>query len=98
MFNKLKQYKDMRSQAKTLQNALAEESVEVSERGGKIKVKMDGNLAVQDVIVDQELLRADQQSTLQDGIKDAFNNAIKKVQKIMATKMKEEGGMDMFKR
>jgi len=97
MFNKLKQYKDMRSQAKSLQSSLSEESVEVTEIGGDIKIKMDGNLAVQSVEIDKELLTAEKQEKLQNGMKDAFNSAVKKVQRIMAVKMKEQGGMDMFK-
>jgi len=38
MFNKLKQFKDLRNQAKTLQNALAQESVEYEKSGVKIRV------------------------------------------------------------
>jgi len=97
MFNKLKQYKDMRQQAKSLQGQLSEESVEVSELGGGIKLKMDGNLNVQNVQIDPAILKPEESNKLQEGMKDAFNSAIKKVQRIMAAKMKESGGMDMFK-
>ena len=36
MFNKLKQFKDLRSQAKTMQDALAKESVTEEKNGVKI--------------------------------------------------------------
>ncbi len=97
MFNKLKQFKDIRDQAKTLQNQLADESVEVSEFGGRISLKMDGNMSVQDFSIDPEMLRPENAKQIEESTKDAFNNAQKKIQKIMAEKMRESGGMDMFK-
>lgn len=87
----------MRHQAKTLQNTLAEERVETTAAWDKIKIKMDGNLAVMDVSIDPALLAADQKGKLEEGLKEGFNDAVKKVQKIMATKLREQGGLDMFK-
>ena len=97
MFNKLKQFKDIRDQAKTLQNQLADETVEVSEFGGRITLKMDGNMTVQDFNIDPEMLRPENAKQVAEATKDAFNNAQKKIQKIMAEKMRESGGPDMFK-
>lgn len=97
MFSKLKQFKDMRAQAKNLQSVLATETVNVEELGGKIKLSVDGNLSMQSVSIDPTLLSAEQAGRLETGLKDGFNSAIKKVQRIMAAKLREEGGMDMFK-
>jgi len=91
MFNKLKQFKDLASQAKQMQNMLAQESAEGEALWGKVKIKINGNQEVLDVKIDQELLTADNQEKLQNAIKDASNDAIKKVQHIMADKVRQSG-------
>jgi DNA-binding YbaB/EbfC family protein len=97
MFNKLKQFKDLRTQAKTLQGALAGEVAEGEAEWGKIKVRMNGNQEVVAVDIAAELFVADKKDAVQKGVAEATNKAIKKVQSIMATKMKEMGGMDFGK-
>lgn len=87
----------MRDQAKTLQQTLSTEHVETTAAWNKIKVGMDGNLSVTSVDIDPELLIADNKQKVEDGVKEAFNDAVKKVQRIMASKLKEQGGFDMFK-
>lgn len=86
MFNKLKQLKDLRSQAKTMQNALAGEKVEVEKNG--IKLSMNGNMEVVDLVITSELSKEEIARTS----KELFNDAIKKTQRIMAKKMQEMGG------
>ncbi len=86
MFNKLKQLKDLRSQAKTMQSALADEKVEVEKNG--IKLSMNGNMEVTDLKINDDLSKEEIAKTS----KDLFNEAIKKTQRIMAKKMQEMGG------
>ena len=86
MFNKLKQLKDLRSQAKTMQNALAGEKVEVEKNG--IKLSMNGNMEVMDLVITSELSKEEIARTS----KELFNDAIKKTQRLMAKKMQEMGG------
>lgn len=93
MFNKLKQFKDLRSQAKNLQNTLSQESVTVEASFGKVKLTMDGNLGVTNIFIDDELLSPDKKDKLQTALKDAHAEAMKKMQRIMAMKMKEMGGL-----
>ena len=93
MFNKLKQFKDMREQAKELQGKLADESVTVKAAGDKVVLTMDGNLAVTGLAIDDELMSPDKKSKLIEAIKDAHKDALKKMQRIMAMKMKEMGGL-----
>jgi len=93
MLNKLKQFKDLRSQAKDMQNALGQESVTVKSAGDKIVMSLDGNLKMTGLAIDEELLTPDKKEKLQDSIKDAHADAMKKMQRIMATKMKEMGGL-----
>ena len=97
MFNKLKQFKDLRDKAKTLQTALADEHVSGSASFGKVKVEMDGNLSVQKVIIDAELLTKENQTKVQDAVKEACNDAMKKAQRAMAEKMKSMGDLDLSK-
>jgi nucleoid-associated protein EbfC len=93
MFNKLKQFKELRDQAKELQNKLSAESVTANSAGGKVVLTMDGTLNVTGLAIDDEMMSLDRKNKLQDAVKDAANDAIKKMQKIMATKMKEMGGL-----
>jgi DNA-binding protein YbaB len=89
MFNKLKQFKDLRKKAKTMQNALAGESVTV-EKGG-VRLILNGNLEVVSLSLG-ELSGA----SLEKILPGLFNDAIKKVQRIMAEKMRAMGGMGNF--
>jgi DNA-binding protein YbaB len=87
MFSKLKQIKDLRHQAKTMQNMLSGESA-TTERGG-IKIVMDGNMNVTELSIAENLTR----EQIQSEMPKAVNDVIKSVQKIMARKMQEMGGI-----
>lgn len=95
MFSKLKEIKDLRSQAKTIQSKLAQESVESSAAWGKLKLTMSGNQEVQSVTIDPELLAPAKKTEVENAIKEAVNEANKKVQKVMAKKVREEGGLNL---
>ncbi|MCF7820467.1 MAG: YbaB/EbfC family nucleoid-associated protein [Candidatus Pacebacteria bacterium] len=86
MFNKLKQFKDLRSQAKTMQKALADERVNEEKNG--VKVTLNGNLEIEEIKLNSEL----SQEASEKAVKDCINDAIKKAQKLMAKKMQEMGG------
>ena len=95
MFEKLKQFKDLRDKAKVLQNALGTEKVSGSGAWGKIKIEMDGNQTVTAVDVSPELLAPAEKNRIETGIKEALNDALKKAQKIMMEKMREIGGLNL---
>ena len=86
MFNKLKQIKDLRSQAKTLQNTLSQEKVMIDKRG--IHLVINGNLEVTELTISEE-----GKDNLENNLKDCLNDGIKQVQKVMAKKMQDMGGM-----
>jgi DNA-binding protein YbaB len=90
MFEKLKQIKDLRSQAKTMQNALSTESVTVEKSG--VKVVINGNLEITTFTITDNLTPS-QASNIG---KEVLNDAIKKVQKIIAQKMQAMGGLEKF--
>ncbi|MBI5221923.1 MAG: YbaB/EbfC family nucleoid-associated protein [Candidatus Magasanikbacteria bacterium] len=91
MFNKLKQFKDLRSQGKKLQNTLSEEKTTVS--SGGVSLTMDGNLRIISIDISAELLNPDKKEKLQNAIKDAHEEALKRMQKVMAMKVREMGGL-----
>lgn len=93
MFNKLKQFKDLRDKAKELQDTLGKESVTATAAGNAVSLTMNGNLEVTDITIDDSLLSSDKKQKLTEGIKDAHKDALKKMQRIMAMKMKEMGGL-----
>lgn len=95
MFTKLKQFKDIRSKAKVIQDALSQEKVEGSAGWGKVKIQMDGNQKVLSVSIDPSLLT--DANALSGHVKDAVNDAIQKVQRTMATKLKSLGGDELSK-
>lgn len=86
MFSKLKQFKDLRSQAKTMQDALAQETI-TEERNG-VKLVLNGNLEVISLTINENLSKNSQEET----IKTCFNDAVKRAQRIMAKKMQDMGG------
>lgn len=91
VFSKLKQFKDLRSKAKSLQSMLAQETVHADAKGGKIGILMDGNQKVLSLDIDPSLLSPDKKKDVEDGVKEALDNAIKKAQRVMAEKMKSSG-------
>jgi nucleoid-associated protein EbfC len=95
MFNKIKAVKDLRSQAKEMQNQMSEITDEGSSAWGKVKIKIDGNQNVLNVSIDDEMMS--DKAKLEEAMIEAFNDAVKKIQKKMALKMKEMGGLDALK-
>lgn len=87
MFNKLKQFKDLRSQAKTMQSALAQE--QISEEKNGVSVSLNGNMEILAIKLNPELSRERQEEVL----KDCLNNALKRAQKMMAKKLQDMGGL-----
>lgn len=87
MFEKLKQIKDLRTQAKTMQSALATESVTAEKSG--VTITLNGNLEITSVVIGDGMTKAQiEKATL-----EAANDAIKKAQKVIAQKMQEMGGL-----
>lgn len=88
MFNKMKQFKDLRKQAKTLESTLAQETAEGRGAGGNVVITMNGNQQITNVFIDPALLTPDSKTRIESGIKEALVDANKKVRDIMMKKMK----------
>lgn len=94
MFGKLKQFKDLKDRAKAMQDMLAQEKSEGVSGWGKVKITINGNQHVEDVVIDESVLS--DRSKLETLVKEAFNDAIEKMQKSLAGKLREGGGMDLM--
>ena len=62
---------------------------------GKVKILVDGNRDIQRVTIDDAMLS--DKTKLEEAIRDAHKDAIKKMQFKLAKKIQEMGGMDMLK-
>lgn len=92
LFSQLKQITDLKDQAKKLQKELSGEVVD-NEKSG-VKITINGNQEVQKVeIIDKNLLN--NKEKLENSIKESTNEAIKKVQMVMAKKMQTMGGLNI---
>ncbi|MFA5130942.1 MAG: YbaB/EbfC family nucleoid-associated protein [Patescibacteria group bacterium] len=87
MFSKLKQFQDLRSQAKTMQNALAQESITEEKNG--VKVVLNGNMEITSLSLNESLSKSAQEDTL----KNCLNDALKRAQRLMAKKLQDMGGI-----
>lgn len=87
MFSKLKNIQKLRSQAKTLQQTLAAESVTVDKRG--ISLTLDGNQTVTALHLPPELSATE----LERLLPELFNDANEKVKRIMSKKIQDMGGL-----
>jgi DNA-binding YbaB/EbfC family protein len=91
MFNKLKQFKDMRQNAKKAQTILSAETVHGQGAWGKVMIDMTGTFEIKSVQIDDALLG--KKADLETGVKDAINDAVKKVQFVLFKKRKELEGL-----
>ena len=90
MFNKLKQFKDLKDQAKNLQNMMADEKETVSKNG--ITVTINGNFQIESLTIELDL----EKDKIADILKEVINDGMKKIQRNIAQKMQGMGGLPSF--
>lgn len=95
MFDKLKQIKELRDRAKQMKDMLAQETVHADAAHGQVNIVMDGNQEILSLTVEPALLAADKKEALEQGIKEAVNEAIKKSRAVMAQKIQNMDGLNM---
>lgn len=93
MFSKLKQFKDLRDQAKKIQGVLKDVSVQGTGAWGKVKVTMNGNQEVTEVSIAPELLS--DKSKVEAAVLEAYNDTVKKAQRAMADQMRKSGDLNI---
>lgn len=80
MFDAFKQL----SQLKQFRDAVSKEKAEVEKNG--VKVVINGSMEIESVEISSELSKEEEAAA----VKDAVNEAIKKIQKVIARKMQEQ--------
>ncbi len=96
MFSKLKEFKDKAATAKKLmdlQKKVAEITVEGTSGWGKVKVTINGLQNTLSCKIDDELMT--DKKKLEGLMCEAMNDAVKKLQQVMAERMKELGGSEL---
>lgn len=87
MFGKFGDMMKAKEQASKLKSALEQETLEGVAINGMIKVILNGNLEIQSVELDDKILTPENKDQIQNGIKEAFNDAQSKLQQLMIRKI-----------
>jgi DNA-binding YbaB/EbfC family protein len=83
----LKQVQQMQAEMMKAQEQLKGEVVEASAGGGTVKVKMSGDLVLQEVTIDPEALDPEDAEVLADMVMAAVNEAIRSAQELATQRM-----------
>ena len=84
MAGMMKKVQKMQSEMKKMQDELKRKTIEVSAGGGAVKIVMDGEKQVQNLVIAPDAVDPEDVEMLQDLISAAFNEATKKVDEMMA--------------
>ncbi|NUM88162.1 MAG: YbaB/EbfC family nucleoid-associated protein [Bdellovibrionales bacterium] len=87
MHQLMAQAKAMQAKMEKIQADLAGKTVEASSGGGVVRVVMSGKQEVLSLIIEKEAIEDADQETLQDMVKAAVNEALKKSQALSSTAM-----------
>ncbi len=94
--NMLKQAQEMHSKISQLQEEMAEKRVETSSGGGMVSVVMNGKQEILSIRIDPEVVNREDVEMLQDLIRAAVNEAIRKSQEMVTEEMKKiTGGLSI---
>ena len=87
MAGMMKKVQKMQADMKKMQDELKKKTVEVSVGGGVVKVVMNGEKQMQSLVIDKAAVDPDDVEMLQDLILSAVNQAMVKVDEMMASEM-----------
>jgi len=94
--NILKQAQEVQSRIAQLQEEMAGRRVEATAGGGMVSVIMNGKQEVLSIQIDPEVVNREDMEMLQDLIRAAVNEAIRKSREMMAEEMKKlTGGLSI---
>ena len=87
MAGMMKKVQKMQADMKKMQDELKKKTVEVSVGGGVVKVVMNGEKQMQSLVIDKAAVDPEDVEMLQDLILSAVNQAMVKVDEMMASEM-----------
>ena len=82
----LQQAQQMQAEMMQAQESLKDEVVEASAGGGMVKVKISGDLVVQDVVIDPDAVDPEDSEMLAEMVQAAINEAILSAQQLAESK------------
>jgi hypothetical protein len=92
----MKKVQKLQAEMGKMQEELKTRTIDVSAGGGAIKVVMNGEKQIQSLIIDPAAVDPEDVEMLQDLISAAINEAMKKVDDLMASEMgKLTGGLNL---
>lgn len=74
----------MQNEAKKMQNKMREKKIKGESRNGMIIIFMNGAQEFEDIYIDEQYLDPNMAGAIKDGLKEAFKDYQKKLQKDMA--------------
>jgi len=74
----------MQSEAKKMQNKMREKKIKGESKNGMIIIFMNGAQEFEDIFIDEQYLDPDMGNAIKNGMKEAFKDYQKKLQKDMA--------------
>jgi len=83
MINPIEMIK-MQNEAKKMQNKMREKKIKGESRNGMIIIFMNGAQEFEDIFIDEQYLDPDMGDAIKNGMKEAFKDYQKKLQKDMA--------------
>lgn len=90
----MKQVQKMQQEMQKAQEELAQESIEATAGGGAVKVVMNGQMQIEEIVIDPEA--TEDVDLLQDMVQAAVNEAINQTQEKASQKLgRLTGGMDI---
>ena len=92
----MKQAQKMQKQMEEMQESMAAKTLEVSAGGGAIKVTVNGEKQITDLVISPDVVDPDDVEMLQDLVISAVNEAIRQMEESTSAEMsKITGGMNL---
>jgi len=92
----IKQAMDVKGKIEELKDALGDERIEAAAGGGMVTVVMTGKFEIASIKIDPEIINKDDPEVLETLVAAAVNEAVRKTQELVKSKMTElTGGVDV---
>jgi DNA-binding protein YbaB len=84
MFDKMKQLYDMQKQAKEMKKTVEAVRLDRDALGGKLRLAMNGSFKVENLSIDESLLKPENRAILETALKDLITTTAEDVAKVSA--------------
>ena len=92
----MKQAQKMQQQMAQMQEELSEKTLEVSSGGGAVKVTVNGEKKILDLVISPDVVDPDDVEMLQDLVMSAINEALRQIEESVSSQMsKVTGGLNL---